>query len=273
MPTLWRIEQDLAIKQPYQWDADNVVADKLWASPLGQQTRALEAVALTPFLRRLHGDVILWAGSDIDSVNGVNGCMVRHSLFLQQQTCAAHPQFPSLGAQLEALPFKSNSVAGMVLHHALESTDDPRIALREVTRVLTPGGRVIICGYNPLSLIGVRRLYARMLDDVLSDRRLINPLRLFDWLTLLGFELDIKPLYTGYGLPFKRLHQKFDLPQLERWERHVEPPTTLPFGALLIVSATKQALSTRHPRRLRKERHRLAPVAYPSVSRWQNTKP
>ncbi len=265
--------QDLAIKRPDQCDTDNVVADQLWASPLGQQTLALEAVALTPFLRRLHGDVILWAGSDVESVSGVNRCMVRHSLFIQQQGHTGHPQIPSLGAQLEALPFKSNAVDGVVLHHALENTDDPRVALREVTRVLAPGGRVIICGYNPLSLIGIRRLYARVLDDVLSDQRLINPLRLFDWLTLLGFELDVKPLYTGYCLPFKRLHQKLDLPQLERWERHIDPPTTIPFGALLLVSATKQAVSARHQRRARKERRRLAPVAYPSVSNWQKTEP
>jgi len=235
----------------------------------------LENVALAPFLRRLHGDVVLWAGSHVDSVASVSGCMVRHSLFLQQLACEGHPQVPSLGAQLEALPLKSNSVDGIVLHHALELAADPRVALREVTRVLAPGGRVIICGYNPLSLLGLRRLYARVLDDALSDQRFVNPLRLFDWLTLLGLELDAKPLYSGFGLPFKRLQERFDLPRLERWERCTNPLSAQPsnpFGALLIFSATKQAMSMRPDKPGRKERRRLAPVAYPSVSSWQKTK-
>ena len=176
-------------------------------------------------------------------------------------------------AELEALPFKSNSIDGVVLHHALETTQDPRIALREVTRVLAPGGRVIICGFNPLSLVGVRRLYARLLEDALSDQRLVNPLRLFDWLTLLGYELDCKPLYTGIGLPFKRLQEKVDLPKLERWERSANPRATLPFGSLLVVSARKQSVSVRPQWRGLKERRRLAPVAYPSVSSWQKSKP
>lgn len=242
---------------------------------MGRQTLTLENAALAPFLRRLHGDVILWAGSHVDSVDSVQGCMVRHSLFLQQQACHGHPLLPSLGAQLEALPLKSNSVDGIVLHHALESTDDPRVAMREVTRVLAPGGRVIICGYNPLSLLGLRRLYARVLDDALSEQRFVNPLRLFDWLTLLGFELDAKPLYTGVGLPFKRLQERFDIPRLQRLEHHGNPQSAFPFspfGALLIVSATKQAMSIRPDRPSRKQRRRLAPVAYPSVSSWQKTK-
>ncbi len=230
---------------------------------------------MAPFLRRLHGDVILWAGTHVDSVSSVRRCMVRHSLFLQQQSSDAHPQVPSLGAQLEALPLKSNAVDGIVLHHALESTADPRVALREVTRVLAPGGRLIICGYNPMSLLGLRRLYARLLEDALSDQRFVNPLRLFDWLTLLGYELDCKPLYTGIGLPSKRLLQRLDLPRLERWERCANPPSSFPFspfGALLMISATKQAISVRPHKPGRKERRRMAPVAYPSVSSWQKTK-
>lgn len=199
--------------------------------------------------------------------------MVRNTIYLQPSDQGGHAEIPSLSAHLEALPFKSNSLDGVLLHHALEETVDPRVALREVTRVLTPGGRIVISGFNPLSLLGLRRLYARTFQDSLSGHRLINPLRLFDWLTLLGFELDVKPVYCGYGLPFNKLVNKVDLPLLARREKALKPAPMLPFGSVLIVSAIKQAVSLRPQKRTLKERGRLAPVAYPRVASWQRIKP
>lgn len=227
---------------------------------------------MAPFIRRLHGDSILWVGAHGDSANALQRCMVRNSLFLKQTDGASGCELPGLVGQLEALPFKSNSLDGVVMHHALENTHDPRVALREVTRVLMPGGRIVICGFNPLSLLGLRRLYARVFDDSLSDQHLVSPLRLFDWLTLLGFELDVAPLYCGYALPIKRLVQKLDAPMLERREHETESHPSIPFGGLLIVSAVKQAVPMRMQRLSKKERRRLAPVAYPRVASWQRLK-
>ena len=245
----------------------------LWESALGRETLNLESVALAPFIRRLHGDAVLWTGTNNESADALRGCMIRNSIFLQQRADGAHNNLPSLSACLEALPFKSNSLDGVVLHHALEQTTDPRVALREVTRVLIPGGRIVICGFNPLSLLGARRLYARYFSDSLSDHRLVNPLRLFDWLTLLGFELDVRPVYCGYGLPVSKLVNKFDLPILESREREGVAQPRMPFGGVLVVSAIKQAVSMRPQWRAVKERKSLAPVAYPRVASWQRIKP
>jgi SAM-dependent methyltransferase len=248
----------------------------------------LETAALAPLIRRFHGDSILWIGGHGVSANALQRCMVRNAFFLQpeylQPELSQHDvtpatrnaggcDLPSLASQTDALPFKSNSLDGIVLHHALETAPDPRIVLREVTRVLAPGGRVVICGFNPLSIIGLRRLYARVVNQPLSSRRLINPIRLFDWLTLLGFELEGKPHYCGYMLPFKRLMQKIDVPLLEGHDTEPSARPTIPFGSLLIVNAVKQAITRRPQPRLRKERRRLAPVAYPRVASWQRIRP
>lgn len=272
-PTLWRNLRDLAIKRPYQCDTGIASSEHLWQSTLGEQTLTLEATALAPFIRRLHGDSIVWVGDHGESADALQRCMVRNSFFLQQDPHAPRSEISSFSGQLEALPFKSNSVDGMVLHHALEKAQDPRVALREVTRVLVPGGRVLVCGFNPLSFIGMRRLYARVIADSLSGHRLVNPIRLFDWLTLLGFELEGKPLYCGYALPFKRLMRKFDLPMLERRAATVDSGLPIPFGSLLVVNAVKQAVSVRPQWRGKKDRRRLAPVAYPRVSSWQRIEP
>lgn len=97
-----------------------------------------------------------------------------------------------------ALPFPANSLDLMLLPHSLEVASDPHAALREVERVLVPEGRVVICGFNPVSLWALRqrraRLYRRLgLSHLFlpDDGKFIGYWRLRDWLGLLGFEVEI----------------------------------------------------------------------------------
>jgi len=255
----------------------------LWTTALGRQTLDLESTSLSALVRRLHGDTVLWAGTHAVSARTLEGCMVRNCVFVQQEFMQADlpsedSETMNLSAQLEAMPFKTNSVDGVVLHHALEVTDDARVALREVTRVLVPGGRLIICGFNPYSTIGLRRLYARKFDDSLSRHRIYSPMRLFDWLLLLGFELDVKPVYCGYGLQFKSMVETLNMPWLGKLEPSLDRifariPSALPFGSLIIISAVKQAVPMK-PQRFSKNVRRARPsVAYPSVAPIKSVAP
>jgi hypothetical protein len=81
--------------------------------------------------------------------------------------------------------------------HALELTANPHAALREVERVLVPEGRVVICGFNPMSLWGMRQqrghLYRRFgLERMFLPHtgEFIGYLRMRDWLRLLGLEIE-----------------------------------------------------------------------------------
>ncbi len=96
-----------------------------------------------------------------------------------------------------ALPFPANSLDLVVLPHALELTADPHTALSEVARVLVPEGRVVICGFNPMSLWGFRQqrghLYRRLgLNRLFLPQagEFIGYLRCRDWLRLLNFEIE-----------------------------------------------------------------------------------
>ena len=60
-------------------------------------------------------------------------------------------------SDLRQLPFASASLDLVVLPHVLEFLPDPHQMLREVERVLIPEGQVVIAGFNPLSLWGLRR--------------------------------------------------------------------------------------------------------------------
>ena len=91
-------------------------------------------------------------------------------------------------AAAEALPFASASVDLVLLPHVLEFSASPHQVLREVERVLVPEGSVIISGFNPYSLWGLRRALARGNRSFPWCGQYFSVRRIKDWLTLLGFE-------------------------------------------------------------------------------------
>ena len=102
-----------------------------------------------------------------------------------------------LVADFSALPFAANSLDLVVLPHALELNPDPHGVLREVARVLVPDGRVVICGFNAMSLWGFRQRRAHVYRRFGVDRlflpqagEFIGYLRLRDWLRLLDLEIE-----------------------------------------------------------------------------------
>lgn len=94
----------------------------------------------------------------------------------------------SLFADGEELPFESQSLDLVVLPHVLEFVPNPHQVLREVERVLVPEGHVLISGFNPMSLWGMRRVLAGHLGEFPWTGHYLSALRLKDWLSLLGFE-------------------------------------------------------------------------------------
>ena len=104
------------------------------------------------------------------------------------------------------LPLAGQSVDLLALPHGLEFTPDPRHVLREAERVLMPEGQIVISGFNPLSLWGLRQGLIgerrRRLSGAPWDARFIGLLRLKDWLQLLGFELN-GGRFGCYGPPLR----------------------------------------------------------------------
>ena len=90
------------------------------------------------------------------------------------------------------LPFASQSLDLVVLPHVLEFSAEPHQVLREVERVLIPEGQVIICGFNPASLWGIRQSTGRLSGAhfLPQNAEFISLLRLKDWLKLLNMEVN-----------------------------------------------------------------------------------
>ena len=104
---------------------------------------------------------------------------------------------------LRELPFAANSIDLVVLPHILEFHDDPHQILREVERILIPEGQLVITGFNPLSLWGLRRRLPRRGDEFPMQGNFISVLRLKDWLKLLSFEVE-RGNFGCYAPPARR---------------------------------------------------------------------
>lgn len=235
----------------------------LWNSPFGQRLAQQEVGLLQPLLRRLHGDAVLWIGDQPELPNALTQCMVRLPLQLSTD-CAAVSESESEGPRLvlgrfDSLPFATNSLDGVVLHHALEAGRDARICIREVERVLKPGGRVIVCAFNRYSITGLRGLILRSHSNPLFKQAMLSPLRLLDWLALLNLRPDesmkfysltgpkLRPVIVGLkqriigflpsNMGFWRLPYRF----LRQGSRLVAKiAAQLPLGGVVVVSAIKE---------------------------------
>jgi SAM-dependent methyltransferase len=106
-----------------------------------------------------------------------------------QINCAPSGKDIGLFADLHLLPLQDSSVDLCILAHELDFSSDPHQLLRELDRVLTLDGTLIISGYNPISLFGLRSL---LRPKSAHSARLFLPNRVIDWLHLLGFEIKQK---------------------------------------------------------------------------------
>ena len=141
-----------------------------------------------------------WVASD--SLHVPEALPLQPQRNLQISTVAV-PEPIHLHCEFDALPFPDASIDLVVLPHSLELARDPHLTLREVERVLVPEGRVVIAGFNPASLWGLRQRAGRArrgmglargaAGDALFLPRagdFLGYWRLRDWLRLLGFEVE-----------------------------------------------------------------------------------
>ena len=108
----------------------------------------------------------------------------------------------AFSSRASALPIRTGVADLVVMPHALEFSENPHEVLREVQRVLMPEGHVILSGFNPWSLWGVRRLATRS-STYPWRGQFVSLARIKDWFALLGFEMTAGRMGC-YVPPFRR---------------------------------------------------------------------
>jgi SAM-dependent methyltransferase len=171
-------------------------------------------------------------------------CMVRHRYHgaltpLAASDCVRDGRSTVFSARIDSLPVAPGTLDAIVVHHGFECGDDPRTAIREVAKALRPGGRMLVCAFNPWSFWGVRRLIGLLRRGSRGRVRFVSPTRLLDWLAVLGFEVDEGVHYLAYrpplaGIDFDRAWWARLKAVLDRYR--------VPVGGVYFVLARKSAV-------------------------------
>src|SRR6478609_526584 len=127
---------------------------------------------------------------------------------------------PDVYARCHELPFATQSIDLVLMPHVLEFAQEPHAVLREVDRVMMPEGRLIIVGFNPWSLWGMRSALGFSRNQYPWNGSFLSLLRVKDWLALLGFDVSAGRL-IAYAPPFDsdswRRRFGFMEPAGDRW--------------------------------------------------------
>lgn len=154
-----------------------------WQSERGLALLASEREALSHCLAGLHGNYMMTLG--LQALPVPERCRVQHCFSLSP----AGGSSVSARANLEQLPLSESMIDVAVLQHTLEYSLDPHQFLREVDRVLTPHGHLVIAAFNPLSFMGICSSVMRFFSSSAHRRHhQLRRGRVRDWLRLLDFE-------------------------------------------------------------------------------------
>jgi len=197
-----------------------------WATPLGRSLLAAEADLLGEAME----DVFGWELLQVGAWGGARELIARGRT--RRKSLVAAPGFAA-GADIIArpahLPVSSDSIDAVLLPHTLEFAPDPYAVLREADRVLVGEGQLLILGFQPWSLWGLRARASRSSFPP-GMRRVLSVNLVREWLVLLGYEVVAESRYLYLG-PWSR-----GLAAGESTGRILRPGLTypLPAGAYLL---------------------------------------
>jgi SAM-dependent methyltransferase len=183
-----------------------------FTTPLGQYLLEKERAYLDEVTPDIFGFHALQVG--MPEVDLLRENRITHKL----RVARAGP--PDVFAQCHELPFATHSIDLVLLPHVLEFAEEPHAILREVDRVMMPEGRLVIVGFNPWSLWGLRSSLGPSRDEHPWNGHFLSLLRVKDWLALLGFDVSAGRL-IAYAPPFdnERVRRRFAFmePAGDRW--------------------------------------------------------
>ncbi|MEH6627943.1 MAG: methyltransferase domain-containing protein [Motiliproteus sp.] len=210
---------------------------RLWfASDLGQQLLSAERAAIEKMIGSVFGYHLLQVGYLPDFLL-YQQAAASHKFLMIPEIGLGMPEAAVVGSPSE-LPFASGCIDAVILHHALDFAESPHQVLREATRVLRPGGKLIVVSFNPASLWGLYHAITKKKRLVPWCAHFMRQRRLNDWLTLLEFKQE--RLQSGfYRPPFNNQRWMGRLARIENWgERYFSKN-----GAFHITIATKETLA------------------------------
>ena len=228
-----------------------------WDSALGRALLAAESELLAGALEDVFGWELLQVGAWGNGRELLTGSRTRRQRLIAMP---AHGTRADIIAHPSQLPVMSDCVEAVLLPHTLEFAADPYAILREVDRVLVGEGQLLLLGFRPLSLWGVRARWSRA-GFPPGMRRLLSERLMREWLVLLGYEVLAEQRYL-YSGPWSR-----GLAAGEGPGRMLRPGLTypLPAGAYLLKARKRIYTGTPIRPRLREKPAVLGALVKPTT--------
>jgi|TARA_B110000908_G_C10042078_1_gene352275 SAM-dependent methyltransferase len=179
----------LAFRQPHY--------PQSWQSlPNGELVLAEINQQLKPWWPKFFGYHLLKIGALSGYINTADST-IKHQIAVSH-TGYTNREHSQVIADIDDLPMLEQSVDVCLLSHCLEFALDPHHVVREANRVLIPNGYLVITGFNPFSLAGLNFLIPYRNKKSPWNERFFSPMRVKDWLHLMGFEIlaDQRCLHT-----------------------------------------------------------------------------
>ncbi|MTW19828.1 methyltransferase domain-containing protein [Allochromatium palmeri] len=176
---------------PLQPDQSHDPLHAWYRSALGTEVARIECDGVQRLLANTFGYYLIQIGANECFGQALAASRIRHRILLSGAGSAHAFQGPTVIGEPTALPLASDSLDAILLPHVLEYSDQPRVILSEVERVLIPEGRLILLGFNPLSLWGLGGLWPPARGRAPWNGRLRLAAQVEHWLTELGFEIEV----------------------------------------------------------------------------------
>jgi SAM-dependent methyltransferase len=141
------------------------------------ESEALELLA--PLDGRVVGDIGCGDGRYIDALRGAGAQVLGVDLSIGMLSGVQTP--PTLiAADAQSLPLTTASLDAVMMMHMLYHVPDPPIAVAEASRVLRPGGQLLVATNGRRHLAEMNELWLPLLDRTglrapLEDSGLVNP--------------------------------------------------------------------------------------------------
>jgi len=209
---------------------------EFYARPLGLMVRRLLAHRIRARWRKLQQETLIGLGFTTPYLGTFRGEALRIGALMPAAQGAL--VWPDTGPKMsvlveeEQLPLPDNSVDRLLAVHCLETADRPRALLREIWRVLSPQGRLMMVVPNRRGVwarldrtpFGQGRPYSRSQLEQLLSEAMFSP---FDW----SAALYVPPLESRIVLRWATA--------FERIGARLSPG----FGGVIIVEARKELVA------------------------------
>ncbi len=155
---------------------------------LGSEVITQEKLLLEQLLPSMFGYYLVQSGVGAPQFI-VGSSTIQRKLYFCE-TPQYSDQYRCVCSALDDLALATESVDVAVLHHSLDFQSSPHRTLKEMSRAIIPGGKIVIIGFNPWSLWGIARFILSQSHRVPWSGNFISPYRLSDWLKLLDFQVE-----------------------------------------------------------------------------------